>query len=94
MELGQRIAPLSFDLARAPRSGDEWIYFESEAFLEDGDTPLLAGQFLNVGGELRIILEVGERVVKVAAIEESHDRTEYVYRPAQLRLGDGWHRLV
>jgi hypothetical protein len=51
--------------------------------LKDGETPLHAGQYLNVGGELRIILEVAEQAVNVAAVEESHARDEHVYRPAQ-----------
>jgi hypothetical protein len=94
MEEGLRVEPMSFDLARPVSVGDEWIYFESAAFLGDADTPLLKGQYFNIGGELRLILEVGERVVKVTAVEENHHREEYVYRPGQMRIGEDWYRLV
>jgi hypothetical protein len=93
MEKGLRVEPMSLDLARPVSAGDEWVYLEPAPFLEDGQTPLQAGQFVNIGSELRIILGVGERVVKVAAVEESHGKSEYVYRPAQLQIGDCWYRL-
>jgi hypothetical protein len=86
------IGPLSFDLARPVRAGDEWVHFQP-SMLAEGGSPLQTGQFLNIGGELRIVLEIGERSVRVAAFEEDHDRSEYVWRPRQLQVTDGWYRL-
>jgi hypothetical protein len=73
-------------------AGTEWIYFGAAA-LPDGSAPLRAGQFLNIGGELRGVLEVGERCVRVAPLQDSHELSEYVWRPPQQQLGEGSYRL-
>jgi hypothetical protein len=86
------IGPLSFDLAHPVAAGAEWVCFEP-SFLPHGCAPLLAGQFINIGGELRIVLDVGERTLRVAALDDSHDRSEYVWRPRQRQVTDGWYRL-
>jgi hypothetical protein len=88
-----RVESTGFGPARPISAGDEWIYFESTAFLVDAETLLLKGQFLNVGGELRIMLEVAECAVKVAAVDERHVREDYVYGPAQRQIGEGRYRL-
>jgi hypothetical protein len=93
MSTPQVIGPLSFDLARPLVSGDEWISLEP-AQLPHESTPLRRGQFISAGGELRIILDVEERRVRVAPVDLDHDVAEYVWRPRQLRLGDGWYRLA
>jgi len=61
--------------------------------------PLKAGQFLWVSAdreewkELRIILEVGERYVRVAPLEHQHAAATIVCRPLQVRLAPGHYRF-
>jgi hypothetical protein len=92
MEDGLRVQSMSFDLAQPVSVGDQWIYVEPAALLKEIEMPLRLDQYINIGSELRIILEVGERVVKGTAVEERRGQTEYLYRPAQKRIGD-WYRL-
>ncbi len=94
MESRRHVEPMSFDLASPLVAGDEWVHLRP-AQLPDGGMPLSRGQFISIGGELRIILEVGERLIRVPELEEPHARDEYVWRPAQTRQGlDDWFRLI
>jgi hypothetical protein len=90
--MGQVVGPLSSDRARSIFAGDAWIDLEP-AELPGGSAPLRTGQFLDAGGELRIVLEVGERCVRVAPLEDDQNQSEDIWQPRQHELGDGWHRL-
>ncbi len=84
-------------VASAPRGAERLIIapVDRSSFM----APLKAGQFLLVNAdnddrsELRIILEVGERYVRVAPLEHCHAAATIVCRPPQVRLTRGHYRL-
>jgi len=84
-------------VARAPRGAERLVFapVDRSAFT----APLKAGQFLWVSAdrkdwkELRVILEVGERYVRVAPLEHCHAAATIVCRPPQVRLARGHYQL-
>ncbi len=84
-------------VVRAPCGAERLVFapVDRSAFT----APLKAGQFLWVSAdredwkELRIILEVGERCVRVAPLEHCHVAATIVCRPPQVRLASGHYRL-
>jgi len=83
--------------ARAPCGAERLIF--APVVRSASMAPLEAGQFLWVSTdredwkELRIILEVGERCVRVAPLEHHHAAATSVCRPPQVRLAHGHYRL-
>jgi len=84
-------------VARVPRGAERLVFAPVDR--SSFTAPLKAGQFLWVSAdredwkELRIILEVGERYVRVAPLEYHHAAATIVCRPPQLRLAHGHYRL-
>jgi len=81
----------------APRGAERLVFAPVDR--SSFTAPLEAGQFLWVSAdredwkELRIILEVGERYVRVAPLEHHHAAATIVCRPPQLCLAHGHYRL-
>jgi len=83
--------------ASVPRGAERLVFVPVDR--SSLTAPLKAGQFLWVSAdredwkELRIILEVGERYVQMAPLEDRHAAATIVCRPPQLRLAHGHYRL-
>jgi hypothetical protein len=91
---GRRIPELTFALARPVALGEEILQLLQPASWNLDDGPLRAGQFLGIGGELRIVLQVGEHWVRFAPLEDDHPTTDDIVRREQVEQDIGWYWLT
>jgi hypothetical protein len=88
------IPALYLALVRPAAAGEETLWFDASAIWDRDDEPLRAGQFMRIGWELLIVLEVGERWVCVAPLDDHHPISHDVERMEQVEMGEGWYRLT
>lgn len=85
---------LLLELAEPVSAGAELLRFKPLLLTSVDMEPLCAGQYLRIGWELRIILEVGERWVRLAPLDDQHPCTDEVERMEQIERAPGWYRLT
>jgi hypothetical protein len=90
----RRIPALYLALAGPVAPGDETLWFDAPLSWTRDDEPLRPGQYLRIGWELRIILEVGERWVRVSPVDDQYPTSDEGERMEQVELDAGWFQLT